>query len=71
MNELTEREFRSACATALALCEMIIAQGLWPDLDPESLEEFKASVRATRDSCQAAIRSYDALGEPRDAGPDE
>ncbi len=59
MNEPTERQLRSACVAAQALCEMIITQGLWPALDRKSLEELKASVRATRDRCQAAIQACD------------
>jgi hypothetical protein len=38
---------------------MILRQGLWPDIDPKSLAEFKASVEATRDRCLEAVRRFD------------
>ena len=56
----TDYELRQGCVLAVALCDMILRQELWPDLDPDSLREFRESVEKTRQYCLEAIQRFDA-----------
>ena len=58
-----ETELRDGCVLAVALCDLILDQQLWPDLDPESLDEFRCSVQATRERCLRAIERFDDASE--------
>ena len=55
----TAEELRDACVSAAALCEMIQNQGLWPEIDAQSLDGYKRSVEATHQQCLSAIKRCD------------
>jgi hypothetical protein len=59
---MTEPEYdlRQGCVLGIALCAMIIEHDLWPDIDADSLEEFKESVESMHDYCLEAVRRHDA-----------
>jgi hypothetical protein len=59
----TEQELREGCVLAVALCDLILSQDLWPDIDAESLQEFRASVESTRAYCLDAIHEHDHQSE--------
>jgi len=56
-------ELRDGCVLAVALCDLILNQQLWPDLDADSLDEFRQSVQAARERCLRAVERFDDESE--------